>query len=73
MEVDLQSLIASIFRPLDFQWARIEARVWLHLPFRTRHQKLIVNAAVAIFRGQKIAEAPGCRIFGGSLYIEVLR
>ncbi len=67
----LRSQLASIsgrLKTLIFQWARIEAWVWLYTgcdtgcDIQTRHSKIIVNVAVAIFRGQKIAEAPGCRI-----------
>ena len=67
VNVDLESNYLD-FRPLkntNFQWVRIEARVWLHLP--TRHQKLLVNAAVAIFRGQKIADSP--IVYRGTEYL----
>ncbi len=58
MEVALLRLFALISKHLRiFQWARIEDRVWLHIPpFRTRPTlKIIVNAAVATFRGQQFA------------------
>ncbi len=55
------ALISGRLKTLIFQWATIEAREWLHL-----ERDIKINVAVATFRGQKIAEAPGCRIFGGS-------
>ncbi len=71
MEVDLHSLIVSIsgcLKTLMFQWARIEDRVWLHLPlFKTRHQKLIVNTAVTILEVRKLLKLQGVAYIRRSL------
>ncbi len=54
------------YRPLKlhcFLRPGIKAVVWPL--FRTRHKKIIVNAAVAIFRGQKIGKDRGCPYLEG--------